>query len=504
MWFISTGRLVNTQDLFKERNMKKLSALILLGVVAMVFVACSSEEETTSDVVATTSPMPTQQAMEATKTIVDIAVEDGRFETLVAALQAAELVSTLSGEGPFTVFAPTDDAFAALPDGVVAGLLEDIPSLTEVLTYHVVSGTVLAETVVGLTSAATLQGEEVTIEVIDPNRPPLTIGNVMIDGATVLITDIIGSNGVIHVIDSVILPTEIAASLSSPEVTKTIVDIAVEDGRFETLVAALQAADLVSTLSGEGPFTVFAPTDDAFAALPDGVVAGLLEDIPSLTEVLTYHVVSGTVLAETVVGLTSAATLQGEEVTIEVIDPNRPPLTIGNVMIDGATVLITDIIGSNGVIHVIDSVILPTEIAASLSSPEVTKTIVDIAVEDGRFETLVAALQAADLVSTLSGEGPFTVFAPTDDAFAALPEGTVDNLLADIPALTNVLTYHVVAGSVLAEQVAGLSSAKTLQGSDVGVSVMGGNVIIDNAMVVIADIIGSNGVIHVIDKVLLP
>ena len=135
---------------------------------------------------------------------------------------------------------------------------------------------------------------------------------------------------------------------------------------------------------------------------------------------------------------------------------------------------------------------------------EVTKTIVDIAVEDGRFETLVAALQAADLVSTLSGEGPFTVFAPTDDAFAALPEGTVDNLLADIPALTNVLTYHVVAGSVLAEQVAGLSSAKTLQGSDVGVSVMGGNVIIDNAMVVIADIIGSNGVIHVIDKVLLP
>ena len=329
-------------------------------------------------------------------------------------------------------------------------------------------------------------------------------GTVKIDGATVLITDIIGSNGVIHVIDSVILPTEIAASLSSPEATKTIVDIAVEDGRFETLVAALQAADLVSTLSGEGPFTVFAPTDDAFAALPDGVVAGLLEDIPSLTEVLTYHVVSGTVLAETVVGLTSAATLQGEEVTIEVIDPNRPPLTIGNVMIDGATVLITDIIGSNGVIHVIDSVILPTEIAASLSSPEATKTIVDIAVEDGRFETLVAALQAADLVSTLSGEGPFTVFAPTDDAFAALPEGTVDNLLADIPALTNVLTYHVVAGSVLAEQVAGLSSAKTLQGSDVGVSVMGGNVIIDNAMVVIADIIGSNGVIHVIDKVLLP
>ena len=343
MWFISTGRLVNTQDLFKERNMKKLSALILLGIVAMVFVACSSEEETTPDVVATTSPMPTQQAMEVTKTIVDIAVEDGRFETLVAALQAAELVSTLSGEGPFTVFAPTDDAFAALPDGVVAGLLEDIPSLTEVLTYHVVSGTVLAETVVGLTSAATLQGEEVTIEVID--------GTVKIDGATVVITDIIGSNGVIHVIDSVILPTEIAASLSSPEVTKTIVDIAVEDGRFETLVAALQAADLVSTLSGEGPFTVFAPTDDAFAALPEGTVDNLLADIPALTNVLTYHVVAGSVLAEQVAGLSSAKTLQGSDVGVSVMG--------GNVIIDNAMVVIADIIGSNGVIHVIDKVLLP-------------------------------------------------------------------------------------------------------------------------------------------------
>ena len=496
--------MIALQKLSKERKMKKFSALILLGALAMMLAACSSEEEA----LPTSAPAPTQMvevedSMEVSKTIVDIAVEDGRFGTLVTALQAAGLVDTLAGDGPFTVFAPTDDAFAALPDGVVAGLLEDIPSLTEVLTYHVVAGSVLAEQVVGLDSATTLQGEDVMVKVVN--------GAVMIDEAKVVITDIIGSNGVIHVIDSVILPTEIAASLSSPEVTTTIVDIAVQDGRFETLVAALEAADLVSTLSGEGPFTVFAPTDDAFAALPDGVVAGLLEDIPSLTEVLTYHVVSGTVLAETVVGLTSAATLQGEEVTIEVIDPNRPPLTIGNVMIDGATVLITDIIGSNGVIHVIDSVILPTKVAASLSgsddsmdSMEVSKTIVDIAVEDGRFGTLVTALQAAGLVDTLAGDGPFTVFAPTDDAFAALPDGVVAGLLEDIPSLTEVLTYHVVAGSVLAEQVVGLDSATTLQGEDVMVKVVNGAVMIDEAKVVITDIIGSNGVIHVIDSVMLP
>ena len=179
--------------------MKKISALFLVGVMAMIFTACSSEEEATP----TSMPSPTEvveieQPIEVSNTIVDIAVGDGRFETLVTALQAAGLVDTLAGEGPFTVFAPTDDAFAALPDGVVAGLLEDIPSLTEVLTYHVVAGSVLAEQVVGLDSATTLQGEDVMVKVVG--------GDVMVDEAKVLITDIIGSNGVIHVIDSVMLP----------------------------------------------------------------------------------------------------------------------------------------------------------------------------------------------------------------------------------------------------------------------------------------------------------
>jgi uncharacterized surface protein with fasciclin (FAS1) repeats len=181
--------------------MKKYVVLLLIGAITMVLVACASDDEATPTVVPTSQPEPTQAPATTdvvAKTIVDIAVEDGRFGTLVTALQAAGLVDTLSGEGPFTVFAPTDDAFAALPDGVVAGLLEDIPALTDVLTYHVVAGSVLAEQVVGLTSATTLQGEDVTVAVND--------GSVMIDGANVIITDIIGSNGVIHVIDAVILP----------------------------------------------------------------------------------------------------------------------------------------------------------------------------------------------------------------------------------------------------------------------------------------------------------
>jgi len=131
-----------------------------------------------------------------------------------------------------------------------------------------------------------------------------------------------------------------------------IVDTAVAVGNFETLAAALAAADLVDTLKGEGPFTVFAPTDDAFAALPEGTVEGLLADIPALTDILLYHVVSGAVDAETVVGLDSATTVQGSDITIEIVD--------GGVVLNGVTMVIaTDIEASNGIIHLIGSVLRP-------------------------------------------------------------------------------------------------------------------------------------------------
>jgi uncharacterized surface protein with fasciclin (FAS1) repeats len=130
--------------------------------------------------------------------------------------------------------------------------------------------------------------------------------------------------------------------------------------------------------------------------------------------------------------------------------------------------------------------------------------IVDVAAEDGRFITLVAAVEAAGLVETLKSEGPFTVFAPTDEAFARLPEGTVETLLADIPALTDVLLYHVVPGNVLAADVVSLETADTVQGQPVAIAVADGQVMINESMVVITDIEASNGVIHVIDTVLLP
>jgi len=327
--------------------MKRFSMFaILLVVASLVMAACAPAATPPPAPTATPLPEPTATPEPMLKDIVDTAVADGRFTTLVAAVGAAELVDTLKGEGPFTVFAPTDDAFAALPAGTVDELLkpENKQKLTDILLYHVVSGSVMAADVTALTSATTVLGKDVAVKV--------DMGNVYINESKVIITDIATSNGVIHVIDAVLLPPSDDAMMEK----NTIVDIAVADGRFTTLVAAVTAAELVETLSGEGPFTVFAPTDDAFAALPAGTLDSLLlpENKQQLTDILLYHVVSGKVMAADVVTLTSAPTVLGKDVTITVKD--------GSVFLnDTVQVIITDIEASNGVIHVIDAVLLPPQ-----------------------------------------------------------------------------------------------------------------------------------------------
>jgi transforming growth factor-beta-induced protein len=450
--------------------MKKITVLGIL--TTLVLAACAPAATPTPAPMPTNTPMP-PEATEAPKTIVDIAVADGRFTTLVAAVQAAGLVETLSGEGPFTVFAPTDEAFAKLPSGTLDDLLkpENKQALTDILLYHVVAGKVMAADVSGLSMAETVLGKNVTVKVDN--------GKVYINDAEVLITDIEASNGVIHVIDTVLLPP-------AEEKPMTIVDIAVADGRFTTLVAAVQAAGLVETLQSEGPFTVFAPTDEAFAKLPAGTLDELLkpESKQQLTDILLYHVISGKVWSPQVTDGMIADSALGTSLFFK--------RDMGNAYVNEAQIIITDIEASNGVIHVIDTVILP-------------KDIVDAAIFN-KFDTLVAAVQAAELVETLKGEGPFTVFAPTNEAFEALPEGTLASLLLpeNKQTLTNILLYHVVSGSVLAEDVVKLESADTVLGQPVSIKVEDGKVYINEAEVLVTDIKTTNGVIHVINSVLLP
>lgn len=287
------------------------------------------------------------------------------------------------------------------------------------------------------------------------------------------------------------LPTGLA--VRAQEDQPDIVDIAVADGRFTTLVAAVQAAGLVDTLKSDGPFTVFAPTDAAFANVLDllGITAAdLLADKAMLTDILLYHVVAGAVTSDQVVGLSAATTVQGSDIRI-----GAGPT---GVQLNGSSnVIIADIIASNGVIHVIDNVLFPP------------KNIAGILADSGIFNTLLAALDAAGLTGALAGEGPFTVFAPTDDAFAAAFEAlgiSAADLLADTELLTSILLYHVVPGNVTASQVVKLSSATTLNGAAIRIDASMGAVILNGgqAMVTNPDLIGSNGVVHMIDGVLLP
>ncbi|HSG19043.1 MAG TPA: fasciclin domain-containing protein, partial [Anaerolineae bacterium] len=289
---------------------------------------------------------------------------------------------------------------------------------------------------------------------------------------------------------------------------KSIVDIAVEDGRFDTLVAAVVYTDLAEALSG-GEWTVFAPTDDAFDKL------GLNEkNITSafskaeLTDILLYHALEGEVNSDKALSLVGDVTMaNGQKAGLKAFK--------GDLFVnDDSKVIIPDVLAANGVIHVVDTVILgpwprgeeDVAVGGGDSDEAAGNSIVDIAVNNGNFDTLVAAVVYAGLADALSG-GEWTVFAPTDDAFAAALEAlgiSAEELLAS-PDLAGILTYHVVAGKLMAADVLaaveagnGTAMVETVNGASITVELVDGNVVIDGtATVAVVDLEAGNGVVHV-------
>lgn len=425
----------------------------------------------------------------ANKTVVETAQGAPAFSTLVEAVVAANLQGTLSGTGPFTVFAPTDAAFAAaLTELGVSkeALFADKALLTKILTYHVVPGRVLkAEVPVG-SNIATVEGQGFTVDA------SLAITDRLGRKAVITATDTLASNGVIHTIDKVILPAD--ATLPGQ---RTLVQQLQAMPQFSVLVEAVVAANLQDALAG-GPFTVFAPTNDAFVALLAelGLTKDqLLANKPLLTAVLQYHVLGSQVLrADVPVGKAITPLAGG----IFKIDAAGNGLVVTDGRNRQANIAFTDLRVKNGVIHALNKVLLPAD-----------KTIVQTAVALPQFSILVEAVVAAGLQDALSAPGPFTVFAPTNDAFAALLAElgvTKDQLLANVPLLTQVLTYHVVPGRVLKADVPLNTPITTLEGDSFSI---GADLAITDqrarrARITATDVLASNGVIHVIDKVILP
>jgi uncharacterized surface protein with fasciclin (FAS1) repeats len=376
-------------------------------------------------------------------------------------------------------------------------LLADKEALSAVLLQHVIAG---AE--VDSVTAYTLNGKQATTAsgaMIDISINTMT-DSLTFGGAKVITKDIYTTNGIIHVIDAVVI-----ADVELPTPSSTIVDVALSDPQFTTLVEALIAADLVETLDNlNAEYTVFAPTNAAFAKLPDGTLETLVADPETLANILLYHVLGGTVLSDAAVSVAGSM-----DNTIDMANEGKAALSLveNNLFINGALISSADVMAANGVIHVIDNVILPLATPAE----EPTMNIAEIAVSmPETFSTLVAALTAANLVDTLSDEeATFTVFAPTDEAFAKIDADALAALLADTDALSNVLLTHVVGEASLSSVDAYSQNGKslsTVSGEMVAVSVDAetGMLMIGDAKVIITDVQATNGTIHVIDTVIMP
>ena len=448
----------------------------------------------------TPEPVPLADLPAPTPTILDVAIEAGDFTTLIAAIDAAGLTSTIDdASATLTVFAPTDAAFALLGGAAINDLLADPDALSDILLYHVVSGT-------ALDSAAATDAVGTTIEMANGDRVGVSAKNdsLFLNLSKVTATDIQADNGVIHVIDAVLMPPADATLSES-----TIINIAAADERFTTLVAALGATGLDTVLASQtDTFTVFAPTDAAFEAMGSANVTALLGDLDNLTEILQQHVITDAAVdAVTAYSLSgnAATTVGGAEVPISI--SSKRELRVG-----GAKVIIADIHASNGVIHVIDTVIVG---AAGLPTP--TLNIVEVATAAGGFEILLELLSEAGLDGALTdADKSFTVFAPTDAAFHKLGVFPLAFLLGNPAILADTLLYHVYADSVvladgaisvaasdqsileMANATAEKSGGRTaLSLSDTGLT-------INLASVASANVMASNGVIHVIDNVMLP
>ncbi len=365
--------------------MKKTLSLVtglVLSLSVVVASAASMQADTmmktdTKMMKAKTGVMVGGALMTPDMNIVQNALNAKTVTTLVAAVKAAGLVDTLSGKGPFTVFAPTNNAFKRIPKKTLASLLlpENKAQLTSILTYHVVAGALKASDLKNGMMLTTVQGA--TLKVKKVGR------TIWINGAKIEIKDVVSSNGVTHVINMVLMPPKedgmmkkedkmmkdekmmksdtmmdkkigvmVGGALMVPNLN--IVQNAMNASNVTTVVAAVKAAGLVDTLSGKGPFTVFAPTNDAFKKLPAGTVEMLLkpENKEKLAGILTYHVVAGAYTSKDLKDGMTLTTVQGQKLTFTMKD--------GKWWINASAMVETaDVISSNGVTHVIDTVLMP-------------------------------------------------------------------------------------------------------------------------------------------------
>lgn len=405
--------------------------------------------------------------------LVELAATQNELSTFVDAVERANLVDFFSNmNASYTIFAPNNAAFSAFLQANNFSSINDVPAdaLAAVLRYHAVQGERLSSSLQN-GSLTTLAGEPIDVDV--------TNGVVLNGSASVVTADLTASNGVIHVIDQVLLPAN------------TIASVAIADPELSTLVAILsrpEFSDLLDAITDvNSDLTVFAPTNEAFAATLTALGKTDVDELPEdvLRDILEYHILGESLTASELMAGTYT-TLQGEDITVT---------TDGGVAVNGESVVEADLEADNGVIHKIGGVLLPAEPTAVLG------TTLGIAYFNPDFTTLVAAVKKAGLVETLLGLEANTIFAPNNDAFEAAGITNLDDFTAE--QLTPILTYHVLPETVMAAELQ--ASHETVQGQELYPRVVGETAYINgDAEVIAADLAADNGVVHAIDMVLMP
>ncbi len=420
--------------------------------------------------------------------ILEIAAGNPDFSILAGLVEEAGLSRVLASEfRTLTVFAPNNAAFEALGEETLEAVANDRAQLRAILKNHIAFGALDSGTLDQQGEVRTVLPRTLPIEP-DGSSPT----GLSVDGVPLLAADLHASNGLVHVVESVLLP-------APPE---TLVDVAAGRDDLSTFVDVVTLAGLADTFNQVERFpayTIFAPNNDAFAAVPAEVLESLLADpTGALADVLKLHVVHGRLGSEDLYDGQVLESLSGERLNVAISG--------GEVRINGALVAETDLKAINGVLHVMDDVI-----------PSVPYTIADFISQQSYLSTLNAALEASGLNAAVADpEADLTVFAPLNYAFDRLPDGTVETLLQDPTGdLTQILLYHVVGESLSADELVDQGRATTLQGAEVEVvsrqfrlpwwwkntfSI----VRINDARVIAADIETDNGRIHLISGVLLP
>lgn len=419
--------------------------------------------------------------MTTPKNIVEVAQSNPDLSTLVSAIVAAELTTVLSEGGPFTVFAPTNSAFAKLDPAVLNNIISTPSLLTALLQYHVVSGKVTSSQLSNGEVPTLLSGQSVNVD--------LSGGMVTLNGSSKVTTaDVDASNGVIHIIDEVLLPEDFAP--------QTIVQIAVSNPNFSILVSALSKPELADLLAAANDptsdLTVFAPTNDAFTAVLTALGKNSIDDLPVglLKEIVQYHIVAGAQMSTELTGGLLPTLLPNENLTVDVTN---------GVMINNSEVILADVKAINGVIHAINGVLLPSYASAAVG------TISEVILFDPNYTILIAALKKAELLETVSTAEELTLFAPDNAAFVKAGITSLDDL--DKETLTTVLLYHVLGAKVLSTELPADGMAMTLSSDQMMyLGYLNDGVVLINGLTKITgvDMVKSNGVVHTIDKTLLP